>query len=54
MRTEPLEPFGLRVILPAGTRWSELDADEVRGWVDEHRVVVIRGLTGLDKRSLGD
>ncbi|MCA9489497.1 MAG: TauD/TfdA family dioxygenase [Myxococcales bacterium] len=52
MRLEHSAPFGLRVTLAEGTRFDELAPDLVKGWLAEHRVVVIRGLAALDKRHL--
>jgi alpha-ketoglutarate-dependent taurine dioxygenase/4-hydroxybenzoate polyprenyltransferase len=40
----PLQPFGLRVELPDGSRFGDVDVDELKGWVDQHKVVVLRGL----------
>jgi len=40
----PLEPFGARVELPPGTRLEDLDVQQLKAWVDEHRVVQLRGV----------
>jgi alpha-ketoglutarate-dependent taurine dioxygenase/1,4-dihydroxy-2-naphthoate octaprenyltransferase len=39
-----LEPFGVRFEFVPGTRFADLDADQLKRWVDEHRVVQLRGL----------
>ena len=41
----PLTPFGARFEFPVGTRLADLDPAQVKQWVDEHRVVQLRGLT---------
>lgn len=47
-RPEPslveLEPFGLEVCFPEGTSFGEVDVDQLKAWVDVHRLVVLRGL----------
>lgn len=48
----PTAPFGAVLELPAGTDWHTLDPEQVRAWVLEHRVLVLRGLAPLDKPSL--
>ena len=40
----PLEPFGARVELPPGTRLEDLDIPQLKAWIDEHRVVQLRGV----------
>ena len=40
----PLEPFGVRAEFPLGTRLADLDIPLLKGWVDEHRVVQLRGV----------
>jgi alpha-ketoglutarate-dependent taurine dioxygenase/4-hydroxybenzoate polyprenyltransferase len=52
MNATPLQPFGLRVDLPQGTRWDDLDPDEIHGWVDAHRVLVLRGLAPMEPEVL--
>lgn len=52
MTLEPLEPFGRVVHLAPGTPWSELDPRQLHAWVLEHRVLVLRGLVGLDRTRL--
>ena len=42
----PLEPFGAEVRFPTGTRFDSLDVEQLRGWVREYGVVVLRGLAG--------
>ncbi len=60
MITRPLQPFGLEVEVPAGTPWGALDLGRLQAWVDEHRVVVVRGVApqapdvlARDARALG-
>lgn len=52
MNLVPQEPFGLVVELPEGTPFGALPPDDVLGWVREHKLVVIRGVGGLSKRTL--
>lgn len=52
MKKTPLEPFGLRVEVPEGTRWDDLDASEIRAFVDAHRVLVLRGLAPMEPQVL--
>ena len=40
----PLEPFGMRVELASGTQLGDLDIPLLQSWIDEHRVVQLRGL----------
>jgi alpha-ketoglutarate-dependent taurine dioxygenase/4-hydroxybenzoate polyprenyltransferase len=47
-----LSPFGLEVTLTPGTKWHDLDPRTVRRWVDEHRVLVLRGLTPMEPHEL--
>jgi len=44
MKTAPLQPFGLEVTLPAGFTWDDLNLPLLKAWVDEHHVVLLRGL----------
>jgi len=60
MKTEPLQPFGLEVTVAPGTTWDALNLELLKRWVDEHRVVVVRGLEpqapevlASDARALG-
>lgn len=39
-----LKPFGVRYEFPPGTRLADLDPIQLKDWVDEHRVVQLRGL----------
>ena len=39
----PLLPFGARIDLPPGTRLEDVDVALLKTWVDEHRVVQLRG-----------
>lgn len=48
----PLSPFGVVARFPAGTRFVDLGADQIHAWVQEHRVVVLRGLVPPSKREL--
>lgn len=50
--TRALEPFGLEVRVPDGTRWEDVSPDDVHAWVAAHRVVVIRGLAPFTKEDL--
>ena len=43
----PLEPFGARVELPPGTHLADLDVALLKAWVDEHRVVQLRGVESV-------
>jgi alpha-ketoglutarate-dependent taurine dioxygenase len=47
VKREILTPFGLALTFPDGTRWDDLDPAQLRAWVDEHRVVVLRGLAPM-------
>lgn len=40
----PLQPFGVHVEFPSGTRFESISPEQLRGWLDEHRVVQLRGL----------
>jgi alpha-ketoglutarate-dependent taurine dioxygenase/4-hydroxybenzoate polyprenyltransferase len=48
----PLSPFGLRAEFSQGTRLSDLDFDELRKWVDTHRVVQLRGVVPVEAHEL--
>jgi alpha-ketoglutarate-dependent taurine dioxygenase/1,4-dihydroxy-2-naphthoate octaprenyltransferase len=48
----PLLPFGARVELPPGTELEDLDIARLRAWVDEHRVVQLRGVASLPPHRL--
>lgn len=50
--TKRLQPFGLDVSFPPGTPWSSLEPAQLRSWVDEHRVVRIRGLARIEAYEL--
>jgi alpha-ketoglutarate-dependent taurine dioxygenase/4-hydroxybenzoate polyprenyltransferase len=52
VRTSALEPFGLLVEVEAGSALGELDATQLVAWVDEHRVVLVRGLRRASKPEL--
>ncbi|MFT3713984.1 MAG: TauD/TfdA family dioxygenase [Archangium sp.] len=47
-----MEPFGLRVEFPSGTRFDSIDIGTLRGWLDEHRVVQLRGLASEPPHQL--
>lgn len=48
----PLRPFGLEVSFAPGTPWSRVDTEQVRAWVDQHRVVLLRGLEAVEPHTL--
>jgi alpha-ketoglutarate-dependent taurine dioxygenase/4-hydroxybenzoate polyprenyltransferase len=48
MNAETLDPFGLRLTFDSGTRWDDLDPQEMRAWIDTHRVLVLRGLAPME------
>ena len=48
----PLRPFGLRAEFPPGTRLSDVDFDELKQWVDLHRVVQLRGVLPVPPHEL--
>ena len=52
MNTEPLEPFGLAVTVPAGTSWNDLDLAQIKAWIDIHRVVRLRGIAPMAPHML--
>lgn len=52
MNLTPLKPFGLRVEVASGTQFSDLNVTQLKAWVDEHRVVVLRGLTPIPPHEL--
>jgi alpha-ketoglutarate-dependent taurine dioxygenase/4-hydroxybenzoate polyprenyltransferase len=52
MISTPLTPFGLRLDVPSGTRWDDLDQAEIRAFIDAHRVLVLRGLAPMEPEVL--
>lgn len=52
MTLVPLSPFGLRVEFPAGTRLADVDMGALEKWVDEHRVVQLRGVLPVEPHEL--
>lgn len=52
VNTAPLEPFGLVVHLEDGMALGDLDPSRLLAWVDEHRVVLLRGLRPASKPEL--
>lgn len=53
LRCKPLEPFGLLVTAAdAGTSLWDLDSETLKGWIGQHRVVVLRGFAQLEKTAL--
>lgn len=48
----PLQPFGLRVEFAPGTPLAALDFEELRRWVDAHRVVQLRGVAAVEAHEL--
>jgi alpha-ketoglutarate-dependent taurine dioxygenase/4-hydroxybenzoate polyprenyltransferase len=51
-RVVPLEPFGIRVVFPPGTRLADVDVPLLKAWVDEHRVVQLRGISSVAPQVL--
>lgn len=47
-----LKPFGLRAEYPAGTRLADVDVDALKKWIDEHRVVQLRGVLPVEPHEL--
>lgn len=52
MRTTELTPFGLVVEVDENTSFEDLDAEQLRAWIAQHRVLVLRGLRPLKKRTM--
>jgi len=52
VKTRDLTPFGLLVEVEEGTRWGDLAAEQIQSWIADHRVLVIRGLAPLEKRTM--
>ena len=52
MTLVPLSPFGLRVEFPTGTRLADVDMRVLEKWVDEHRVVQLRGVLPVEPHEL--
>ncbi|MEO6951398.1 MAG: TauD/TfdA family dioxygenase [Polyangia bacterium] len=52
MKLVPLQPFGLRVECTSGTRLGELDVAQLVRWLDEHRVVQLRGIQREEAHAL--
>lgn len=52
MNTAPLRPFGMLVQLEEGTALGDLDPALLLAWVDEHRVVLLRGVRRASKPEL--
>lgn len=48
----PLTPFGLEVTTEAGTDLNAIPLEEIRRWVAEHRVLVLRGFAPLAGEAL--
>ena len=47
-----LSPFGLRAEFPTGTRLTDVDFEELKKWVDVHRVVQLRGVLPVPLHEL--
>lgn len=52
MKREVLQPFGLVIGFEELTRWDDLDPAQLRAWIDEHRVLVLRGLAPMEPQVL--
>lgn len=48
----PLTPFGVRVECPPGTRLDDFEPHQLKRWVDQHRVVQLRGVKAIEPHSL--
>ncbi len=47
-----LEPFGMELRCPEGSEWRTLDSAQLSNLLEEHRVLVIRGIKSLNKFEL--
>lgn len=52
MKLSPLKPFGLLAEVASGTPLSEVRREELLPLVREHKLVLVRGLSPVEKRSL--